>query len=218
MKSKLRVLLSCLIVVCTLGTVTACLGDSNSESSSVTSEVNSQLPETSEVVGTQYTITFEGVDVASQKVQEGEKAEQPTNPAGYEGEDGYNYVFDGWFVKGTDTAYDFNAVVNGDVTLVAHYSKGTAVEYTATFVADGTTVGTVTYTVENMEVEAPAVPNKGGYTGAWEAYELAIGGVTVNAVYAAIEYTATFVAEGTTVGTVSYTVEDKELATPAVPN
>ena len=197
MKNKLKVLLSCLVAVCTLGALTACNGISSDESNSVTSEVNSQLPdsseasseapESSEVVGTQYTVTFEGADVAAQKVKEGEKAEQPTNPAGYEGEDGYNYVFNGWLVKGTDTAYDFETAVTGDVTLVASFTKGTAIEYTATFVADGVTAGTVTYTVENMEVDAPAVPAKGGYTGVWEEYELAIGGVTVNAVYTAIE-------------------------------
>ncbi|MBQ2769137.1 MAG: InlB B-repeat-containing protein [Clostridia bacterium] len=93
----------------------------------------------------------------------------------------------------------------------------TAIKYTATFVADGQTVGTVEYTVEDEEIAAPAVPEKAHYTGAWEAYELAIGGVTVEAVYTPVEYTVTFVADGETVGTDTYTVEDKEITVPGVP-
>ena len=56
-------------------------------------------------------------------------------------------------------------------------------EYKATFVADGMTVAEVVYTAESKSINEPAVPAKDGYTGVWEAYELAIGGVTVNAVY-----------------------------------
>ena len=220
MKNKLKVLLSCLIVACTFGAVTACGVFSNGESDSVTSEVNSELPGTSEggeVVGNEYTVTFEGADIAAQTVKEGEKAEQPTNPADYQGEDGYNYIFDGWYVKDTDVAYDFDAAVTGDVTLVAHFTKGTAIEYTATFVADGEPAGTVTYTVEDTEIEAPAVPNKDGYTGAWDAYELAIGGVTVNAVYTAKSYQITYNANGGSVESETQEVvygESYTLATP----
>ena len=63
----------------------------------------------------------------------------------------------------------------------------TAIEYTVTFVADGATVGTATYTVENTEITVPEVPAKEGYTGAWEAYELTTGDITVNAVYTEVE-------------------------------
>ena len=63
----------------------------------------------------------------------------------------------------------------------------TAIEYTVTFMADGATVTTVTYTVENTEISVPAVPEKEGYTGVWEAYELTTGDITVNAVYTEIE-------------------------------
>ena len=63
----------------------------------------------------------------------------------------------------------------------------TVIEYTVTFVADDQTVATETYTVENTEITVPEVPEKEGYTGVWEAYELTTGDVTVNAVYTAIE-------------------------------
>lgn len=55
--------------------------------------------------------------------------------------------------------------------------------YTVTFVADGITVGTDTYTAEDRTVTEPEVPFKAGYIGVWESYTLTVGNVTVNAVY-----------------------------------
>lgn len=89
--------------------------------------------------------------------------------------------------------------------------------YTVTFMADGKEVGTATYTSENKEITEPAVPVKDYYTGEWEAYTLESGDITVNAIYTAIEYTITFVADGEEVGSVSYTVEDETVNAPAVP-
>ena len=93
----------------------------------------------------------------------------------------------------------------------------TPVAYTVTFAADGKTVGEETYTVEDKHVEEPALPQKGGYNGAWEAYELNCADVTVNAVYTAIPYSVTFVAEGEVVAVVYYTAETEEIEEPAVP-
>ena len=72
-------------------------------------------------------------------------------------------------------------------------SEAPAAEYTVTFVADGVTVDTVTYTEGAASISEPAVPAKDHYTGGWEAYTLD-GNVTVNAVYTLKEYTVTFVA------------------------
>ena len=209
MKSKLKVLLSCFIVACSFGALAACGGSSNNNSEDVSSEAAMN----------EYTVTFETAGVAAQTVKEGEKAVKPADPAGYKGEDGYNYVFENWYLKDTDTVYDFEAGVMENVTLVAKFTKGTAIEYTVTFVDEnGATVGTDTYTVEDKEITVPAVPQKDGYTVTWKAYELTMEDVTVEADYVAIEYTVTFVDEnGATVGTDTYTVEDKEITVPAVP-
>ena len=102
----------------------------------------------------------------------------------------------------------------GNVTVNAVY---TPIEYTVTFIADDVTVGADSYTVEDKEITEPEVPEKAGYTGIWEEYELTLGNVTVNAVYTPIEYTVTFMADGVTVGADSYTVEDKEITEPDVP-
>ena len=55
--------------------------------------------------------------------------------------------------------------------------------YFAVFVADGNTVARIPYTVETQSIETPAVPAKEGFNGAWEAFTLTPGGITVNAVY-----------------------------------
>ena len=87
-----------------------------------------------------------------------------------------------------------------------------------TFVADGATVGTAVYTVENRDIAEPLVPEKTGYYAEWENYTLTTGNVTVNAVYTPVVYTVTFAADGETVAECTYTVEDNTFAVPSVPN
>ena len=90
--------------------------------------------------------------------------------------------------------------------------------YEVIFKADGVQVGEAqSYTKDNMEITVPEVPAKAGYTGAWESYVLGNGDVTVNAIYTPITYIATFVADGVTVGTVEFTIEDTEIVAPEVP-
>lgn len=62
-------------------------------------------------------------------------------------------------------------------------AKYTAIAYTVTFKADGKTVDTQTYTVENKNIAEPKVPEKEGYTGKWKDYNLNGGDRTVIAVY-----------------------------------
>ena len=73
--------------------------------------------------------------------------------------------------------------------------------YSVTFVADGNVVSVVSYSENTATISEPSVPNKTGYTGAWEPYSLGAANIIVNAVYTPIEYTVTFVADGATVGT-----------------
>ena len=61
-----------------------------------------------------------------------------------------------------------------------------SVSYTATFKADGVTVGEVEFTVESDGIDAPDVPEKPGYTGAWESFTLGTESIPVNAVYTPI--------------------------------
>lgn len=99
--------------------------------------------------------------------------------------------------------------------------------YTATFVNEsGNPVGTVEFninsTLNDVLSQAPAVPQKAGYTAAWESFSLVASDFTVHPVYTPIDYTATFIDEdGETVGAVGFTVENSVAEVlsqaPAVP-
>lgn len=110
--------------------------------------------------------------------------------------------------------YDVATVNNGEVTAVGDgtakisafvagqeyvctVTVGESVpeEYTVTFIADGETVGTQTYTAENTDITVPEVPEKKGYTGEWEEYVLDGGDKTVNAVYSVITYKIEYLSE-----------------------
>jgi hypothetical protein len=111
-------------------------------------------------------------------------------------------------------AWESYELIGGDITVNVDY---TAIEYTVTFMADGVEVGKVSYTVEDTAITEPAVPEKEGYGGKWEAYTLVGGDITVNAAYIAGVYTVTFKADGVTVATEEYTIENREITVPEVP-
>ena len=79
--------------------------------------------------------------------------------------------------------YTINVNDPDDITINAIYS---VITYTATFMVDGEVWATVTFTVEDTSITEPAVPEKEGYTGAWEPYELTASDIIINAVYTAI--------------------------------
>ena len=103
-----------------------------------------------------------------------------------------------------------------DITIEAVYSP---ITYFATFVADGSVVERVKFNIETMDsITEPAVPEKAGYTGEWEEYELELADITINAIYTANEYTITFVADGETVSTQTFTAETiDDIVEPEVP-
>jgi len=111
-------------------------------------------------------------------------------------------------------AWESYVLVGGNVEVEAVY---TPVTYYVKFVAEGTEVAKLPYTVENKAVVNPAVPAKAHYTGVWESYTLTSGNVEVEAVYTPVTYYVTFVAEGTEVAKIPYTVENKAVVNPAVP-
>ena len=115
---------------------------------------------------------------------------------------------------GYEGAWEKYELGYSDITINAVY---TAIDYTASFVADGEEVGTDTFNADDMTVVAPEVPAKDGYEGAWEGYQLGYADITINAVYTAITYYATFVADGEEVEKVPYTVETQSIVAPEVP-
>ncbi len=72
-----------------------------------------------------------------------------------------------------------NIIINSVYTPVTHY---------VTFMVDGVEVAKVGYIPGDEQIEEPVVPNKEGYVGVWEDYELTGENITVNAVYTGKQY------------------------------
>ena len=108
-----------------------------------------------------------------------------------------------------------SCVINGGNKVInAIY---TPVTYTVTFMNGLDVVGTDTYTVEDKEINIPAVPTKAHYTGVWESYTLNGGNKVVNPVYTPVTYTVTFKADGETIEVKEYNVENLSVTEPDVP-
>ena len=203
MKKKLKLLLACFAAFGLMGAAAACGGTETPDTP--------DTPPSPEAPAT-FTIkfvNFDGTEISSAEYEAGETVTVPADPTRAADAE-YTYEFAGW---------DNDVVeVSGAATYTATYTK-TAIEYTVIFMADGVAVSdAIPYSADSKDVTAPAVPEKAGYTGAWEAYTLTSGNVMINAVYTPIAYTATFKADGAQVGEpVSFTVEDKEIVAPAVP-
>ena len=116
--------------------------------------------------------------------------------------------------NGYNGAWEVYELITGNIVVNAVY---TAIEYDVVFKADGNVVETFKYTVENKDITEPFVPNKPDYTGVWETYELTTGNIEVNAIYTPIPYNVIFKAEGKEVATLTYTIENKDITEPAVP-
>ena len=102
-----------------------------------------------------YTVTFDsdgGTEVAPQTLTKGDKATKPSDPT----KDGYTFA--GWALDGE--AYDFDAPVTEDITLVATWTA----EYTVTFNDDDGSEISSQIVKENDKVKKPSDPTKDGYT------------------------------------------------------
>ncbi len=118
----------------------------------------------------------------------------------------------------TDTIADpGSAIGHNYVNGVCTGCGDVEVRYIAMFMADGEVIGKIEFTAEDKSITEPSVPEKTGYTGAWETYTLSSEDIIVNAIYTAIKYTATFMADGKVVDTVEFTVESDAISEPAVP-
>ena len=105
------------------------------------------------------------------------------------------YTFGGWY---TDTAlltpFDFEAyAANNERGDIVVYGKWEVNTYTATFMVGGNIiVEEVRFDADDIDVDEPAVPQRTGYTGEWEDYEIKAENLTINAVYTPITYDITY--------------------------
>ena len=205
MKKKLLLTLAICVMLFALAlTLAACDTDADTGATTTTSgteDGSSTTTTTTAAQSLKRTYTIDGNLIATQTVPNGDTTTpHPAVPAKahYGGE---------WELLSVDGNNEY------------YCAKYTPITYTVTFIANGETVGTQTYTVENKSIVAPSVPAKQHYeNGAWESYTLDGGNKTVNATYTPITYTVTFIANGKTVDTQTYTVENKSIVEPAVPD
>lgn len=94
-----------------------------------------------------------------------------------------------------------------------------AKKYTVRYTVDGETVGIRTVNINTYKGGHPAVPEKRGYDGEWEEYELPRENteeIEVKAKYTAKEYTAKYEVDGKVICELKRTIEDG-IAEPAIP-
>ena len=114
-----------------------------------------------------HTVSFDtkgGSDVASQTIVHGNKAAKPTNPtkAATEAE---TYAFENWYTSTdggatlSDTAFDFDTAIKGDITLYAKWAAN-AVTHTVSFDTKGGSDVASQTIVHGKKATKPADPAK----------------------------------------------------------
>ena len=157
-----------------------------------------------------YTVAFDlsgapGTAPAAQTVGHGGTVSRPTDPS-WEG-----HEFLGWFLKGSDTPWDFSNTVSASATLYAGWSNSSyKVSFEGnggTFTANGNWTGSYSEDVQSgYRVSAEiANPTRDGYTfagwfdedgNAWNASTVITGSVTYYAKWDANSYELTLYANG----------------------
>ena len=176
-----------------------------------------------------YTVSFDmnghGSQIASQSIESGKTATQPSNPSAT------GYTFGGWYTeKSCTTKYNFSTAVKANITL---YAKWTPLQYTVYFNANGH--GTAPSAVKvnyGAKVSKPTDPTASGYTfGGWykessctNLYDFSTAVTSSFTLYAKwtenakVYYTVTFNANGHGTAPAAQQVESGKYATqPTAP-
>ena len=101
------------------------------------------------------------------------------------------YTFLGWY-SDDSLITEVEQIETLSAVNVELWAKWEIIEFTATFQNSDGIVEMVTFTVEDKVLDEPKVPERNGYTGAWESYEIATNDLTIDAVYTPIIYTITY--------------------------
>lgn len=135
-----------------------------------------------------YTVTWKNYDGTVLEVDENvEKGTIPTydgNEPTKEGDEKYTYDFTGWSPEVVEA--------EKDATYVAQFAS-IPVEYTVTFKVEDEILAILTFTVETESLTPPAIPEKEGFDGKWEEYDLKLfQNQEVEAIYTPKKHTITW--------------------------
>ena len=125
------------------------------------------------------------------------------------------YTFAGWTGTGLNEASTSVTIPSGSMGDRSYTATWNIITYEVQFydkpenAQDKQVIETRTYTIANPTIEAPTVPGKNGYNGAWSSYDLnVLGNKNVYPVYTPIQYTITFNTNGgTAIDQMTYTIE-----------
>lgn len=147
------------------------------------------------------TFRFEGFDDVTAEYYEGgeEYLEIPEIPE----KENYIIVWDNFILKKTQ-----NQVVEG-----RYVARTVKLKY----MADGE-LYLEKEVAFNAEYDDPAVPEKKGYAGKWQDYDLDSDEAIINAEYTIIEYVIDYYVGDEKVASLTYTVEDENVTAPEVPS
>lgn len=122
--------------------------------SSITSDL--EINAVYEAVITEWTVSFENVELEDIIVANGEKLEKITDPV----KEGFDFV--GWFTdEACQEQYDFEAVVSSNLTL---YAKFTEKVYTITYILNGGKCDDLVKEFKHNDVVVLPVPERYGYS------------------------------------------------------
>ncbi len=171
---------------------------------SIPADTNSNVALIAQWTPLEYGITYENTKGATN-----------TNPTSYDVEsdsivldnlEKAGYKFNGWY-NGDKQITEIPSGTAGDMILTASW---TPIEYTATFIADGNTIATRTFTVEDTVIsDLPIIPQKQNYTAEWSSYTIKAADIYIYVVYSPIGYTITYenTNDVTNLNPTSYNVE-----------
>lgn len=123
---------------------------------------------------------------------------------------GYEFLY--W--KNGDTVFNFESPLFSDVTLNAYWKP---ITYTIKFQTGQNKYTVRTFTIENLIVDEPPVPEIKHYVGSWEEYSLSLCDKEVHAVYKPKIYEINYYIDGTKYKVNEYKITDSSYSHPDVP-
>lgn len=97
------------------------------------------------------------------------------------------YVFLGWYTE-MDGGDKVESVAGGSTGNLELYARWEVITYTATFMVEGEVLTQAPFTIENLSVTEPIIPQKECYTSRWQSYSLGTSNITIWAIYEPIVY------------------------------
>ena len=132
----------------------------------------------------EYTITYHGAEGATNTNETAYTVEDEKITLSDASKTGFTFL--GWF-DAQDNGTKVTEIDTSKAVNVELWAKWAPIQYKATFKTEESEQQ-VAFTIEDDAINEPVIPEKYGYTGVWEDYEIEAHDLTINAIYTPIEY------------------------------